>query len=271
VIVFPNCKINIGLNVLRKRNDGYHEIETIFYPTTLQDVLEIVSAPADTENSITVSGITDGIPFENNICLKACRLLQNDFSHIPFLRIHLHKVIPSGAGLGGGSADAAFTLILLNQKFNLGISESDLLKYALQLGSDCPFFILNRPSIATGRGEILEPVSVDLSLYNILLVNPGIHISTPEAFSSLLPSDKKSSLKNLISLPVDEWKDVITNDFETNVFKKFPLVEELKNQLYQRGAKYASMTGSGSTVFGLFKKGSSRNLQFPPGYFVHFG
>jgi 4-diphosphocytidyl-2-C-methyl-D-erythritol kinase len=270
VIVFPNCKINLGLHVLRKRNDGYHEIETIFYPTTLQDALEIVTAPTDTENSIMVSGRTEGIPIENNICLKACKLLQNDFHHIPFLKIHLHKVIPSGAGLGGGSADGAFTLIMMNQIFSLGLSDSDLLTYAVQLGSDCPFFILNTPAAATGRGEIMEPVTIDLSMYNILIVNPGIHISTSDAFNSLQPFDKKSSLKDLISFPVDKWKNMITNDFETYAFKKFPIIEGLKNELYQRGATYASMTGSGSTVFGLFSKDSTPDIQFPPGYFVHY-
>jgi len=270
VIVFPNCKINLGLHVLQKRNDGYHDIETVFYPIPLQDALEILTIPSGEKNSITVTGISDGIPLENNMCLKACRLLQKDFKQIPFLKIHLHKIIPSGAGLGGGSSDAAFTLLLLNRKFHLQLPVSELLQYALQLGSDCPFFILNQPGYATGRGEKLEPVDLDLSSYSILLVNPGLHIPTAVAFGTVLPRQGKSSLKEVIKKPVDQWKDLLTNDFEASIFKKYPQVEQLKMDLYRRGAKYASMTGSGSTVFGLFRKDVTPDLTFPPSYFVHF-
>jgi len=270
VIVFPNCKINLGLHVLQKRNDGYHDIETIFYPTPLQDALEILTIPSGEKNTITVTGNNNAIPLEDNICIKACRLLQNDFSQVPVLKIHLHKIIPSGAGLGGGSSDAAFTLMLLNRKFRLGLSNSELLKYALQLGSDCPFFILNQPCYATGRGELLDPVDIDLSSYSILLVNPGISISTSEAFGSLEPQKRNDSLREVIRKPVDQWKNSLVNVFEASIFKKYPGIKELKTELYRRGAKYASMTGSGSTVFGLFPKDTIPDLTFPSSYFVHY-
>ncbi|MGC4036428.1 MAG: 4-(cytidine 5'-diphospho)-2-C-methyl-D-erythritol kinase [Chitinophagaceae bacterium] len=192
MIAFPNCKINLGLNIINKRSDGYHNLETVFLPIDLKDILELIRIdssddPSKKNNSINFfsSGIAVTDNPADNICLKAYQLLQNDFSQLnAAVRIHLHKIIPAGAGLGGGSADGAFMLQLLNKKFNLGLSTEQLLAYTLQLGSDCPFFIYNKPCFASGRGEKLETIGLDLSAYKILIVNPGIHISTANAFSN---------------------------------------------------------------------------------------
>lgn len=269
MILFPNCKINLGLHILRKRADGFHDLETVFYPIALQDALEIIQHPQP------VTGIefgSSGLPVDgdlpDNICVKAYHLLKKDFPHLPAVKMHLHKTIPMGAGLGGGSADGAFTLTLLNKKFALGIGEADLINYALQLGSDCPFFIRYAPCYATGRGEVMDSLSLDLSAYKFVLVNPQIHINTGWAFSQIKPSAERKSLKESIAKPVEEWKDVLTNDFEEAVFAQHPAVKECKEALYQAGAVYAAMTGSGSTVFGLFRKDATPSFNFPRHYFV---
>jgi 4-diphosphocytidyl-2-C-methyl-D-erythritol kinase len=272
VIVFPNCKINLGLNITRKRSDGFHDLETVFFPLPLHDVLEIIQ-PATTETQQEdVAFTTSGIPVdgtnENNLCIKAYRLLKKEFPGLPAVQIHLHKAIPIGAGLGGGSADGAFTLKLLNEKFNLNLSTEQLLHYALQLGSDCPFFIINKSCLATGRGELLEPVSIDLSPYQFILVNPGIQIHTANAFSQVTPTPTVKSTREIIQQPVITWKDELKNDFEEPVFKTHPAISDIKNKLYHAGAVYASMSGSGSTVFGLFKKEEKVALSFPSHYFV---
>ena len=194
MIVFPNCKINLGLNILRKREDSFHDLETVFIPVDLRDAMEII--PASGKTNITVTGIAVGNP-ENNLCLKAYLILKNDYPQLPEINIHLHKAIPIGAGLGGGSADAAFMLRLLNQEFNLDIPDSKIFDYASQLGSDCSFFLLNRPCLATGRGEILEPINVSLSEYKIWVVNPGIHVSTAEAFKKIKPAIPPKKIKNI--------------------------------------------------------------------------
>ena len=184
MIVFPNCKINLGLHILGKREDGFHNLETVFYPLLFRDALELIPATNNTtEIEFTGSGLAVDGNVSDNLCVKAYYLLKKNFPQLPLVKIHLHKAIPMGAGLGGGSADAAFMLKLLNEKFNLNISTPQLLNYALELGSDCPFFIINKPCIATGRGEILEEIEVDLSAYKIVLINPGIHINTGWAFS----------------------------------------------------------------------------------------
>lgn len=269
MIVFPNCKLNLGLHILRKREDGYHDLQTIFYPLPLKDALEVVRHPAPLTN-VEYSG--SGLPVQgdlsNNICIKAYHLLKQDFPDLPPIKMHLHKTIPMGAGLGGGSADGAFTLRLLNQKFNLGISEEVLLQYALQLGSDCPFFIRNQPSLATGRGEILEPLSPDLSGYQFVVVNPGIHVNTGWAFSQIQPLADRPSLKENIQLPVERWKEFLSNDFESPVSRLHPEISRIKAALYENGAVYAAMTGSGSTVFGLFAKEARPVFDFPAHYFV---
>jgi 4-diphosphocytidyl-2-C-methyl-D-erythritol kinase len=269
VIFFPNSKINLGLHILQKRADGFHDLETVFYPVPLQDGLEIIqnSSSSAKEIEFTSSGLAIDALTENNICYKAFQLLKRDFPHLLPVKIHLHKAIPSGAGLGGGSADGAFALLLLNKKFNLGITEEQLIHYALQLGSDCPFFIINQPCFATGRGENLERLSLDLSHYKIVLVNPNIHINTGWAFSQITPDNERTSLKETISLPIKEWKQYLTNDFEEAVFFHHPEIKKIKEQLYEAGAVYASMSGSGSTLYGLFSKNDRPQLHFPP-YFM---
>jgi len=264
VVVFPNCKINLGLNIIRRRADGYHDLETVFYPVALKDALEII--PAE-EMSFKLSGLRVDGDSKDNLCLKAYELVKKDFPHLPFLNIHLHKAIPMGAGLGGGSADGAFMLSLLNKRFNLNLSNQQLLNYALQLGSDCPFFIINKPCFATGRGEKISPIELNLTAFKIVLVNPRIHVSTKDAFSKLSPALPEKSISKIISQPITTWKNELTNDFEKTVFTMFPEIENIKKHLYNAGALYSAMTGSGSTVFGIFKAKTELNLYFPENYF----
>lgn len=268
MIVFPNCKINLGLHILSKRADGFHNIETIFYPIPLQDALEVVSQEGRNKIAFFVTGMPVDIPAEDNICVKAYRLLQTDFPSLPAVQMHLHKAIPSGAGLGGGSADGAFSLLLLNKKFNLNLTQSQLLRYATMLGSDCAFFIKNKPCHASGKGELLEEISLDLSQYKLIVVNPSIHVATGWAFSQLTPKVNRVSLKEVIQTPVQNWKENLSNDFESPLFKKYPAIEEIKKSLYQQGALYASMSGSGSSVYGIFEKEVAPLLSYPPHYFI---
>ncbi len=253
MICFPNAKINIGLNVVAKRPDGYHNIETVFFPIPLKEALEVVhltdnSAPYVWSNS----GIEVDTPAENNICIKALHLIKQNHDLSP-IQIHLHKHIPFGAGLGGGSADGAFMLKLLNDFFKLNISTDELKQMAVQLGADCPIFIDNTPSFATGIGEIMEPIELDLSGYHLTLIKPDIHVSTPEAYNGIIPQHPITALKADVHRPIEEWRHHIKNDFEQSVFAKHPLIGEIKEQLYQQGALYAAMSGSGSSVYGLFK------------------
>jgi 4-diphosphocytidyl-2-C-methyl-D-erythritol kinase len=263
MVVFPNCKINLGLNILQKREDGFHDLETFFFPLPWSDALEIISTQGKT--SLATTGFTSG-PNENNLCLKAYYLLKKDFHSITEIKILLHKVIPAGAGLGGGSADAAFALQLLNKKFNLAISERKLENYALQLGSDCPFFLINQPCVASGRGEILERIPLSLSGYKILLIYPGLHIGTAEAFNGIEPLIPKKRIKEIIQKHVELWREELGNDFEKNVFEKHPELKKIKSDLYEKGALYASMSGSGSTVFGIFLKDYTLKISLRPGY-----
>jgi 4-diphosphocytidyl-2-C-methyl-D-erythritol kinase len=269
VIVFPNCKINLGLHIIRKRSDSYHDIETVFYPLNLNDALELIPS-SNTIDELVFS--SSGIELDNsktaNLCIKAFELLAKDFKQVSNIKMHLHKTIPVSAGLGGGSADAAFTLKLLNQKFNLGLTTEKLLDYSLQLGSDCPFFIINKPCIATGRGEFLESISIDLSNYKFIIVNPDIEISTAWAFSKLVISSHQNVLKKIIQQPVDTWRTDLANDFEKIIFEHFPMVKEIKEGLYKAGAVYSSMSGSGSTVYGIFPKQTKIEISFPANYFV---
>ncbi|MFT3935219.1 MAG: 4-(cytidine 5'-diphospho)-2-C-methyl-D-erythritol kinase [Chitinophagaceae bacterium] len=254
MIVFPNCKINLGLQVLNKRSDGYHNIATVFYPVPLKDALEITPLSNATEPAIQCYGLAVEGDSSDNLCIKAWHLLKKDFPSLPPVQIHLLKNIPMGAGLGGGSADGAFMLQMLDKKFQLSISQEQLLAYALQLGSDCPFFILNQPCIATGRGEELQPLSLSLAGYQLVIVRMGIHVNTGKAFASLNVNStaKNSSLAADILQPVNKWKHLLFNDFEQPVFEQFPAIAQAKENLYQLGAVYAAMSGSGSTVFGLF-------------------
>ena len=263
MVLFPNCKINLGLNITRKREDGYHDLETIFYPVGLKDALEAIKRGIENkESGVTFSStglLVAGNP-EENLCVKAWQLLKKDFPDLPAIQLHLHKAIPMGAGLGGGSSDGAFTLRLLNQLFQLGLSQEQLIAYALQLGSDCPFFILNKPCFATGRGEKMEVIDLDLSGYRFVLVNPNIHISTAQAFSQVEPGKPEQSISKIIQQPIQQWKDLLLNDFEKSISLLYPSIAEIKQELYTKGAIYASMTGTGSTVFGIFEKNSVPNL-----------
>lgn len=273
MVVFPNCKINIGLRIGSKRADGFHNLSTIFIPIPLTDAVEII--PATSANGKQVIYSQSGIAIDgndaDNLCIKAYYLLQKDFPQLPAVRMHLHKNIPMGAGLGGGSADASFTLQLLNKQFQLNLSTTQLIDYSLQLGSDCPFFIINKPCIATGRGEILEELLLDLSSYTIMLVNPGIHINTGWAFKQLQLSGTESAPDNLTAIikePIDSWKNDLTNDFELPVFHLHPEIKKIKEVLYSNGAKYAAMSGSGSTIFGIFEKDCIPTIKFPESYFL---
>lgn len=262
MIVFPNCKINLGLNIVNKRNDGYHDLETIFFPIQINDILEILPS-TNADITFTQSGLTVEGALGNNICIKAYHLLRNNFPTLPSIQMHLHKIIPMGAGLGGGSADGTFALQLLNDLFNLNIHEDKLMQYSLQLGSDCPFFIHNKPCFASSRGEVIELIDLDLSNYKIIVINPGIHISTTWAFSNITPTLPNNSIREIIKQPIENWKNQLVNDFEAPAINEFPIVGNIKDQLYEQGAVYASMTGSGSTLFGIFKKSTTPKFQLP--------
>ncbi len=254
MLVFPKAKINLGLRITGCRPDGYHDIETLFYPVNLCDALELVSDPGKPgKDTLSVSGFEIPCMAEDNIVLMAVRRLREDFP-VPYLRIHLHKNIPSGAGLGGGSSDAAFMLKAVNRTFSLGLSAPDLKNIAAGLGSDCPFFIDCLPSFASGRGEILTPAANILEDYYAVLVNPGIKISTREAYGNCSPSKPSTPLHTLVKHPANEWKEIIVNDFEKTVFPFHPEIKEIKQALYSSGAVYSSMSGSGSTVYGIFKE-----------------
>lgn len=254
MITFPKAKINLGLRVTGIRSDGYHDIETVFYPVGLTDALEFVVFPGNVkEDELVVTGINIGTCQENNLVIRAVKRLRESVP-VPFLRIHLHKAIPSGAGLGGGSSDAAYMLRGINKWMNLSVSDSKLKSLALELGSDCPFFIDPVPSLATGRGEILKPVGPLLEGFYIILLNPGISISTRDAYLNSQISQSEINLQVLVNQPVIDWEKSITNDFEDYAFKLYPQIAGLKNGLYSNGAVYSSMSGSGSTVYGLFEK-----------------
>lgn len=270
MIVYPNCKINLGLHILRKRADGFHDLETVFYPIRFTDILEVIPDRNTKEQSVqyTQSGLSiDGDPAAN-LCVRAYELLKKEYPRLPAVRIYLHKKIPTGAGLGGGSADASFTLSLLNDYFKLEIPDLRLQELSLELGSDCPFFILNKPCYATGRGEILEPVAVDLSGYTLVIVNPGLHVSTAKAFAGVRPAIPAKSIKEIIAQPVSSWVEELVNDFEKPLFYEYPEIAAIKEELYHKGAVYASMSGSGSTVYGLFPAGKPLILNLPPAYFI---
>jgi len=254
MLVFPKAKINLGLRITGKRPDGYHDIETLFYPVGLCDALEIVRGPEGSEKDfLTITG--NGIPgtTDDNIVLKSARKLRETFP-VPWLSIHLHKKIPAGAGLGGGSSDAAETLRTINRIFGLSVDVQKLKEIAATLGSDCPFFIESVPAFASGRGEILTPAPLILNGYYIVLANPGIQASTIEAYADCKPALPETSLEELVSRPMKEWKDSIINDFEEILFPKYPLIMELKLAFYASGAVFSSMSGSGSTVFGIYSE-----------------
>ena len=249
MITFPNAKINLGLNIVERRPDGYHNIETVFYPIPLTDVLEIV--PADGETSLTCYGNSVDCPLDKNLVMKAYRMLEERYD-LPSVAMHLYKHIPDGAGLGGGSSDAAHTLVMLNKMFGLGLSDSELARLAVTLGADCAFFIYNRPMLATGIGHVLNPVEVDLKGKTLLLVKPPVGVDTRTAYSRVSPQVPDISLADVISRPVTLWDGLLANDFEPSVFAAIPQLWLIKARLLDAGAQYAAMSGSGSTVFGIF-------------------
>jgi len=255
MITFPNAKINLGLNIIEKRPDGYHNLETIFYPINLQDALEVTRQEGNNkEYTLRISGMTlDGDP-EENLVVRVYKLLKNDHPQIQPIDIHMYKHIPAGAGLGGGSSDAAHMIKLLNEKFALGLGAEQMEKYATQLGADCAFFIKNQPVFASGIGEIFEPIELSLKGYHIVLVKPDIFVSTRDAFSQIKPERPAVSLKEIVKQPIESWKGSMKNDFESSVFQKFPEIAAIKDELYDLGAVYAAMSGSGSAVYGIFRE-----------------
>jgi 4-diphosphocytidyl-2-C-methyl-D-erythritol kinase len=254
MIVFPKAKINLGLRITDKRSDGYHNIETVFYPVSLCDALEfIVSSEYAKKDLLIVTGISVGVIPEENIVIKAVSKLREKYS-FPLLKIHLHKAIPHGSGLGGGSSDAACMLKALNRHFTLSIGEKEIRSIALEIGSDCPFFLDGDPAFAKSRGEILESINPVLSGYYMLLLNPGVVINTKEAYQDCRPDTPLTSLLQLIARDITEWKDLILNDFEKFAFRKYPAIRKIKDDLYKSGALFSSMSGSGSCVYGIFSK-----------------
>ncbi|HMI04374.1 MAG TPA: 4-(cytidine 5'-diphospho)-2-C-methyl-D-erythritol kinase [Pedobacter sp.] len=249
MLAFANAKINLGLHVTEKRPDGYHNLETVFYPVKIYDVVELTDAD---QNGCEVKGTDIPGDTRDNICFKAFETLQQDFA-LPPQKITLLKNIPVGAGLGGGSSDAAFLIKLVNDKFGLGLSVSQMEDYARPLGADCAFFIQNKPVYAFGRGDQFAPLDIDLSNYYLVLVKPPVHVSTAAAYLGITPSIPSTSLKDLIHLPLENWKTGLKNDFEGPVFMKYPETEQIKTRLYNAGAMYAAMSGSGSSVFGIFR------------------
>jgi 4-diphosphocytidyl-2-C-methyl-D-erythritol kinase len=250
VILYPSAKINIGLNIVEKRSDGYHELETIMIPVPLFDIVEII--PQENFEWKQSGLLIDGND-ENNLCIKAFHLIQTKYG-IGNVYMHLRKQIPMGAGLGGGSADAAYIIKGLNELFQLNISTETQQELSAQLGSDCPFFIQQSTQLATGRGEILKPIDFELTDYYLVLIKPDIHINTAQAYSGVYISGDKGKLEQNIHLLISEWKNCIKNDFEQHIFKLHPQLETIKNSFYENGALYASMSGSGSTMYGIFKE-----------------
>lgn len=250
MVAFPNVKINLGLNILSKRADGYHNIASVFYPVPFQDALEIL--PAETFK-FTSSGLNIPGNEQSNLVIKAYKLLKEEYN-LPPVHIHLHKNIPMGAGLGGGSADAAFTIKSLNNIFNLALTEVDMEAYAGKLGSDCPFFIKNTPVMVRGTGTTFSPISLSLKGKYLVLICPELHVSTQEAYSQVTPQEPEKDVHEIIeNVPFSDWKHILKNDFEDSVFKIYPQIRQTKELLYASGAVYASMSGSGSSVYGLFE------------------
>jgi len=254
MIVYPNAKINIGLNVVEKRPDGYHNLETVFYPIGLQDALEIKEIEGDVPECgylLKVSGtVLDGCPADN-LVVRAYKLLKNDFD-LPPLFIGLYKHIPTGAGLGGGSSDAAYTIKTINERFRLGLTDDKMEEYCARIGADCSFFIKNKPVFATGIGNVFQSIELNLRYKQLVLVKPDIFVSTKDAYSLVKPKRPEQSLPELLAQPIDTWKDTVKNDFEPSVFAKHPEIAAIKDLMYDLGALYASMSGSGSSVFGVF-------------------
>ena len=272
MICFPNAKINLGLNITEKRSDGFHNIETLFYPIQWCDALECVEntdfQKGEEKIKLSLTGINVGPNPQNNLVVRAYHLLDEKFK-LPAVKAHLHKVIPMGAGLGGGSSDAAFFIKLLNEKFQLEIPVTDQLNFAKQLGSDCAFFIENKPVFASEKGDVFSPAKTDLGKYSIVVVYPAIHSNTAEAYKGVKPVKPKESIKKIVSRNSNSWKGKLLNDFEKSLFTQYPTLEKIKNKFYDEGAIYASMSGSGSAMFGIFEKSIDvSEFNFPSNYLI---
>ncbi len=252
MVVFPNAKINLGLNIISRRTDGYHNIETVMCSVKWCDVLEIVPAKGD-GTTLTVTGRAVDCPPEKNLVMKAYRMMSEEVGTLPAVDIFLRKIIPDGAGLGGGSADASFTLLCLNEMFKLGLSNERLADIASRIGADCPFFIYNRPMLATGIGTEFIPIEITLGGYKIAIVKPRVSVPTAKAYSGVTPQQPDHDLCEAVKMPLSKWEGVVKNDFETSVFTSYPEIGEIKTRLKQMGAEYVSMSGSGSAVYGIFK------------------
>ena len=250
MITFPNAKINIGLWVTQRRPDGYHNIQTVMYPVPWCDVLEIIPA-SGSETTLTVTGNHIDSETKLNLCYKAWLLMAEKYG-VQAVDMHLHKVIPTGAGLGGGSSDASFTLRMLNSLFELNLDNDTLRSLAVQLGMDCSFFIDNVPALSTGRGEFLKPESLNLDGFYLVVVKPPVHVSTAAAFTGIKPVNRETSIAGSVLADIKNWRKEVYNDFENTVFGLYPEIQEVKNVLYRSGAIYAAMSGSGSAVYGLF-------------------
>ena len=275
MITFPIAKINLGLNIVERRPDGYHNLETVFYPVQIKDALELTIMnthfPSATDCDIKVTNMEVEGDEQRNLVVRAYQLLKQDFHQMPRIHAHLWKGIPTQAGMGGGSSDCAYTIRLLNEMFTLSLSEEQMISYAARLGADCPFFILSRPAYAEGIGERLQPVSLDLSSYYIGVVRPDIPVSTREAFSLIQPRKPAKCCREVVMQPMETWRDELTNDFEQSVFALHPEIGAIKQQLYDLGAVYAAMSGSGSSVFGLFRDEIKICEHFPANVFTYCG
>lgn len=255
MITFPNAKINLGLDIVEKRPDGYHNLETVFYPIPLCDILEITPTTEKDAPDYTFkmyNAVFDGND-DDNLVIKAYKALAADYK-LPKVDISLYKHIPTGAGLGGGSADAAFALKMLNEIAALGLTAEELRTYAARIGADCAFFIDNTPAYATGIGNILTPTECSIAGYYLVLVKPDIHVSTKDAYALVTPQKPQVPLTSIAKRPIGQWKGEMKNDFEKSIFAKYPEMAKIKDDLYSMGAVYASMSGSGSSFFGIFKE-----------------
>jgi len=254
MICFPNAKINLGLNIIRKRPDGFHDLESIFLPVGWSDILEVIPSNDLVEEELRLkqTGIPLGISIRDNLAFQASEVLRKEFD-LPYFKIALHKQIPSGAGLGGGSSDAASMILMLDKLFGLALSKDKIWSYLEHLGSDCPFFYFNQPAFVSGRGELIEPFHLNLSGYYLLILVPKIRISTAEAFRSVSPRNPEISLKKALEYPVEEWSRLVINDFENALFSKYPEFNQIKNKMYSSGAVYSSLSGSGSAIYGIFR------------------
>jgi 4-diphosphocytidyl-2-C-methyl-D-erythritol kinase len=269
MIVFPQAKINLGLNILGKRSDGFHDLQSVFISVNLKDVLEVILDPnlAIGKVEFTTSGIPIPGNSDSNLILKAAHY-YHELIPIPGMRVHLHKNIPMGAGMGGGSSNGAWMLRLINELMGNALEFNQLLELASRLGSDCPFFLFDTPCFVTGRGEVIEPITLDLKGLHLVLINPGIHISTAEAFRMIKPQPNYTSLKEALRMPANEWQQYLKNDFEDPACALYPEIGKTLHTLNEAGAIYSSMTGSGSTVYGLFSK-KPVLAECPSHWFIH--